>query len=249
MERAAALLRAARRVTVLSGAGISTESGIPDFRGPQGTWRRYDPDDFTYERFISMPEVRRRYWEWVRQVGPLFERAAPNAGHRAIAALWEQGRLEAIVTQNVDGLHQRAGVPHDRVIEIHGNGSRWRCLSCGARYDRAELLARAAVGEAVPECDRCGGVLKSGSVMFGEPIPHEALRAARAAAERCDCFLAVGSSLVVHPAAALPSQAKRAGAVLLIVNREPTPLDGLADAVVRGSAGAILPRLLEAPGT
>lgn len=249
LARAAEIVRSARRIAALTGAGVSTESGIPDFRGPQGTWRRYDPDDFTFQRFVALPEVRRRYWEWVREVGPLFERAEPNAAHRALAELHRQGRLLGIVTQNVDGLHQRGGVPADRVVEIHGNGAIWRCLDCDARYARAELLRRVAAGDDVPACDRCGGVLKSGSVMFGEAIPLDALRRARELAETCDCLIAVGSSLVVQPAAALPLHARRAGAGLIIVNREPTPLDGLADAVLRGSAGELLPALVGGTST
>jgi NAD-dependent deacetylase len=233
-----ALVGASRRMVVFTGAGISTESGIPDYRGPNGVWKTNripTADSVRLDR-----AGREERWRHHRQRYPEMRARQPNAGHRAIAALERDGRVEAIVTQNIDGLHQKAGSAPDRVLELHGSSHRLRCTQCGREYDTGAIMARLDAGETDPRCDACGGVLRSGTVLFGEALPEETLRRAVEASTRADLMLVVGSSLVVKPAAQLPVLARRQGAGLVIVNREPTPLDEIATAVVRGGAGQIL---------
>jgi NAD-dependent deacetylase len=245
---AAGWLAAASAVTVLTGAGISTESGIPDFRGPQGVWTR-NPSAAalsTIGAYLADPQVRRRAWQ-ARLASPLW-RAGPNPGHRALAELERAGKLHAIVTQNIDGLHQRAGSSPDRVIEIHGTAHWVKCMSCPSRTPTPEVLARVEAGEADPPCRACGGIQKSATISFGEALEPEVLRAADAASRRCDLFLAVGTSLSVFPAAYLCDYALAAGSRLVIINAEPTPYDPVADAVLRDPIGQVLPRLVAAAG-
>jgi len=244
----AAWLAAASAVTVLTGAGISTESGIPDFRGPQGVWTRNPAAAAlsTLDTYLADPAVRRRAWQ-ARLASPIW-RAEPNPGHRALAELERSGRLHAIVTQNIDGLHQRAGSSPDRVIEIHGTGHWVSCLSCRTRTPTPEVLARVAAGEPDPPCRACGGIQKSATISFGQSLEPEVVRAADRASRRCDLFLAVGTSLAVFPAAWLCDYALAAGARLVIVNAEPTPYDPAADAVLRDPIGQVLPRLVAAAG-
>lgn len=236
-------VRASRRMVVFTGAGISTESGIPDYRGPNGVWKT--------NRIPTMDSVRtdragrEERWQLQRQRYPQMLAREPNAGHRAIAALERSGRVSAIVTQNIDGLHQKAGSAPERVLELHGSSHWARCVSCGRRYPMAEIVARVEAGETDPRCEVCGGALRSSTILFGEPLPEETLRQAVAASSEADLMLVVGSSLVVRPAAQLPALARRNGAGLVIVNREPTPLDGVAHAVVRGEAGPVLATLAE----
>jgi NAD-dependent deacetylase len=236
---AARLLADARDLVVLTGAGISTESGIPDFRSPGGLWTRYDPRELTFQRFVSRPEVRRAYWEMGATLYPLLCEARPNLAHRALAALERRGGLRRIVTQNIDGLHQRAGSSPEKVIEIHGTALAVACLSCGSRYDRDSVQARFAAGDLDPRCG-CGGLLKPATISFGQAMPERELAIALADAAAADVFLVVGSSLVVYPAAGLPETAVESGARLVIVNREPTPLDPLATLALHGSAGELL---------
>ncbi|MER6831204.1 Sir2 family NAD-dependent protein deacetylase [Streptosporangium sp. NPDC000563] len=227
------------RVTVLTGAGISTESGIPDYRGPNGMWRR-DPDHeklVTYDHYMADPEIRRRSW-LMRRDNPAWE-AEPNAAHRALAALPDAW----IVTQNVDGLHQRAGSPPERVLELHGNMFGALCTACGARSTTREAIDRIDAGESDPACHECGGILKTATVMFGQSLDPVVLTRAAEAAEECEVFLAVGSSLQVQPAASLAAVAVRAGARLIVVNAEPTPYDHLADEVIHDPIGVAVPRL------
>lgn len=243
---AARWLRAAAQVTVLTGAGISTESGIPDFRGPQGVWTK-DPSAAalsTIDSYLAEPEVRRRAWQ-ARLASPVW-RAGPNAGHAALVRLERAGRLRAIVTQNIDGLHQAAGSAPDRVIEIHGTAHWVRCLSCPRRAPMREALAQVEAGEQDPACPDCGGIQKSATISFGERLDPAVLAAATAASAGCDLFLAIGSSLTVFPAAGLCDEALAAGARLVILNAEPTPYDRAADAVLRDPIGAALPRLIAA---
>jgi NAD-dependent deacetylase len=233
----------ARRVVALTGAGISTDSGIPDFRGPNGLWTR-DPAAarmFTLDDYVADPEVRRKAWQ-VRRDHPAWT-AEPNAGHRALVELERSGRLLAIVTQNIDGLHQRAGNSPERVIEIHGTLYEVECLGCAARGPMAEVLDRIAGGEDDPSCTECGGILKAATISFGQSLDGRTLRRAVAAASGCDLLLAVGTSLLVHPAAGLVEVAAEAGARVVIVNADPTPYDPLADAVLRQPIGEVLPRL------
>ena len=246
LDAAVFLVRGARRVVVLTGAGISTDSGIPDYRGPQGTWTR-DPQAekaATLEHFLTDGEVRRRSWRH-RVTSPTFG-ARPNVGHHAVVDLERQGRVLAVVTQNVDGLHQDAGSDPAAVIELHGNARSTVCWSCGDRRPMSEALERVRAGEEEPACLVCGGLLKSTTILFGEPLVTADLMRAEAAASACDLMLAVGSTLSVHPAAGLVPIAKRAGAAVVIVNAEPTAYDHLADAVVRGSISEVLPALVAA---
>lgn len=241
--RVADWVAGAARITVLTGAGISTESGIPDFRGPQGVWTK-DPAAqrmFTLQAYLADPQLRVRAWR-NRRDHPAWV-AEPNAGHRALVDIERTGRLRALVTQNIDGLHQRAGSDPSRVIELHGTLSAAECLSCRARIPMAEALDRVAAGEDDPPCARCGGILKSATVSFGQPLDPAVFRAAQEAAADCDLFLAVGSSLSVQPAAGLCRVAVQGGARLVVVNAEPTPYDGLAAAVLRDPVGELLPRL------
>jgi NAD-dependent deacetylase len=223
---------------------VSTDSGIPDFRGPQGVWTR-DPEaeklsDIHW--YVADPAVRRRAWQ-ERLHHPAWT-ARPNAAHAALADLERQGRLRALVTQNIDGLHQRAG--NRRVLELHGTVHEVTCLSCGDRTPMADALARVRAGEDDPACLVCGGLLKSATVSFGQPLDAHVVDAAVAAAQDCDVFLAAGTSLTVHPAAGLTDVAARAGARVVVANAQPTPYDELADLVVREPLGTALPRLLAA---
>jgi NAD-dependent deacetylase len=231
-------------VALLSGAGISTDSGIPDYRGPNGLWRR-DPEAeklVTYEYYMSDPDIRRRSWLMRRESQAL--RAEPNAAHRAVAELERSGVPVRVITQNVDGLHQLAGLPARKVLELHGSARSVVCTKCHARGSMEEALARVDAGEADPACRECGGILKSATVMFGERLDPEVLGQAVAVTQACQVFIAVGSSLQVQPAAGLAGVAADHGARLIIVNAEPTPYDELADEVVREPIGTALPRLL-----
>jgi NAD-dependent deacetylase len=237
-------LRAASQVSVLSGAGISTESGIPDFRGPQGVWTRNPAAQalFTLDSYLADPAVRELAWR-NRLAHPAWE-ARPNAGHRALVALERSGRLRAIVTQNIDGLHQRAGNDPARVIEIHGTLFDVECLSCGCSTSMRDNLDRVEAGEADPACLVCGGIQKAATISFGQALKADVLRAAYRAAQQCDVLLAVGTTLQVQPAAGLAEVAVAAGARLVIVNRDPTPYDDLASALLREPIGETLPRLV-----
>ncbi|MGC8477709.1 MAG: SIR2 family NAD-dependent protein deacylase [Acetobacteraceae bacterium] len=232
------MIEQASRISLFTGASISTESGIPDFRSPGGVWTRERPIPF--EAFLSSEEARRETWRRRFALEPVLRAARPNRGHVALAALVASGRAEAVVTQNIDGLHQAAGVPAERVIELHGNTTYATCLDCGARHEIAALEAAFAIDPRAPRCAGCGGLVKTATISFGQPMPAAAMARAEAVMTRAELCLVVGSSLVVWPAAGLPVAAKRAGAALAIVNREPTALDDLADLTVRGEIGAVL---------
>jgi NAD-dependent deacetylase len=237
-------LRRARRVVALTGAGISTESGIPDFRGPQGVWTR-DPKaeakaDIRF--YVADAKVRRQSWQ-TRLSHPARD-AQPNAGHRALAELDRQGRLLLLITQNIDGLHLAAGSSPERTVEIHGTMREYVCLDCGSRGPMTDALDRVRAGEVDPACLGCGGILKSATISFGQSLVPADLARAEAAAAACDLFLAIGTSLTVYPVAWLPERALRSGARLVIINAEATPLDGRAHAVLRGQIGEILPDLV-----
>lgn len=244
LERAAELVARARRLVVFTGAGVSTESGIPDFRSPTGIWARYDPMELSYQNFIASEEGRRKYWQLGRELYATVRDARPNAAHLAIAELERLGLLDCVITQNIDNLHQKAGTSPERVIELHGNATRARCLACGQAYTRDEIQARLEAGEEVPACS-CGGIIKPHTILFGEAMPlRETLEAERRSRE-ADCFVVVGSSLVVYPAAYMPLYAKEAGAALVLVNLTPTPLDEYADVRISGRAGEVMSGLLE----
>ena len=244
LHRARDLLAPPRRVTVLTGAGISTDSGIPDFRGPQGVWTRNPAAEraSTLSHYLQDAEVRRQAWQ-SRLHSPAWE-ASPNAGHAALAELERDGRLVALVTQNIDELHQRAGNSQEKLVEIHGSMRRVVCWDCGAEGPMQPTLERVRAGEEDPACTECGGILKSATISFGQNLDPQVLDRAERAARMCDTFLAVGSSLLVHPAAGLVPLAKRSGAALVIVNAEETPYDMVADVVLRGSISEVLPAIV-----
>ena len=244
LERAAALLAGARRIVIFSGAGISTESGIPDFRSPGGIWTRYDPRQLGFRRYMADPEARKLAWRLRRELHRL--EARPNPAHLACVRLAEAGRLAGVITQNIDGLHTDAGLSAELVCEVHGTGRQFVCLACGERGPMGEAVARVEAGEEDPACLTCGGIIKAATVSFGQNIPTEVWARAEALTGDCDAFVAVGSSLVVQPAAGLPRRARARGASLVIVNREPTPLDHMADVVLHGEAGTLLPALVDA---
>lgn len=236
-KQAAQLLHGAERVVILTGAGISTESGIPDFRSPGGLWDRYDPSELTYDRFCASVETRRLYWEIATASYPLMRDALPNAAHQAVAAIEKSGKLLRLVTQNVDGLHQRAGSSEEATIEIHGSAMRAKCIDCGAEHDRAQVHERILDGDVAPACDQCGGRLKPATISFGQAMPEKETAEAFQAASEADLMLVIGSSLVVYPAAGVPEVAARAGVPLVIINREPTALDSSATLNIYGAAG------------
>jgi NAD-dependent deacetylase len=242
-SQVAGWLRDADRITVLTGAGISTDSGIPDYRGPNGVWTR-NPEaarTATLQDYMADPEVRRRSWA-NRKDHPIWT-AEPNVGHRALVDLEKTGKLVALVTQNIDGLHQRAG--SSNVIEVHGTVHWAECLTCGVRTPMAEELARVSDDEPDPPCRQCCGILKSATISFGQRLDNDVLDAAAQAAMECDLFLAVGSSLSVRPAAGLCDVAVETGARLVVINAEETPYDAVADVVIREPIGEILPALVK----
>ncbi|MDQ3010496.1 MAG: Sir2 family NAD-dependent protein deacetylase [Acidobacteriota bacterium] len=239
-EQATELIARSSRIVGFTGAGISTESGIPDFRSPNGIWANNRMIE--YGEFISSRAGRVEYWRQKVAMWPEMRDAEPNAGHRSFAELERQGRLRAIITQNIEGLHQRAG--NTNVIELHGTTVECECLTCGARVSMDEAVARVKAGDVAPECDACGGLLKPATISFGQSMPAMAMKAAVEACQDCDVFLAVGSSLVVYPAASLPELAKQSGAVLIIINRTPTPFDEIADLVLNEEIGKALPKLI-----
>lgn len=240
-------VRGAGRVTVLTGAGVSTDSGIPDFRGPNGLWTKNPAAEraATIDHYIGDPEVRRAAWQGrVENLGR--RRPEPNVGHRALVDLERAGRLRALVTQNVDGLHLDAGHSPDKVIEVHGSWRETLCWSCGDRRPMREAIDRVVAGDADPPCLLCGGILKSSTILFGEPLVPHVIEAALAAAEDCDLLLTIGTTLQVGPVNNVVPRAAGAGARVVIVNAEPTAMDRFADAVVLGSIAEIVPRLVAA---
>ena len=239
-----AFLRGRGRILVFTGAGISTDSGIPDFRGPNGLWTRLDPDDFTIDRYLSDAVVRRRSWENRAITG--FLDAEPNAAHHAVVRLWEAGLLIGCVTQNVDGLHAAAGLPGQALVEMHGSATSTSCVRCHATQPTRNVAARLARGETDPACRACGGILKTDVVMFGERLPDHAMARALGMADKADAALAVGTTLGVFPAASVPLRVAERGMPFVIVNRGPTELDAVADLVFDGDAAAALEGLVTA---
>jgi NAD-dependent deacetylase len=249
LEEVSAWVDAAERVVVLTGAGISTDSGIPDFRGPNGIWTKNPEAErmATIQHYMGDPEVRKRSWRSFLDPAGLggFD-VEPNAGHVAIVELERRGKLHALITQNVDGLHQKAGTSPDRVIEIHGTLAEVMCMQCNERAPMARALERVRAGEEDPPCRSCGGILKSATISFGQNLVVADLARSEQAAEECDLLLAVGSTLAVYPAAGVVPIAYQAGARIVIVNGDATELDDLAHAVVRGSISELLPRIVGA---
>ncbi len=242
IARLAELIADAEHLVVFTGAGISTESGIPDFRSPGGIWNRYKPID--YQTFMSSEEGKREYWRRGRNTYAVIREARPNPAHLALAELERLGKLDLLITQNIDGLHTATGSSPERTVELHGTAHRVFCMNCGATMTRDEISARLDAGEAIPACRVCGGTLRAATVAFGEPLPREPWQRAATAAAGSDLFLIIGSSLVVNPAAQLPRIAANAGAYIVILNQTPTPLDDLAQLLLRGSAGAVMARVM-----
>jgi NAD-dependent deacetylase len=244
VEKVKAWIDEADRVAVLTGAGISTDSGIPDFRGPQGVWTKNPGAErtATLQHYLADPDVRRMAWQ-NRLTSPAWT-AEPNDGHRALVELERRGKLIALITQNIDELHQKAGSNPDLVVELHGTMHHVMCWSCGERAPMQRALDRVRGGEEDPSCRTCGGILKSATISFGQQLDPEVIERAERAAVACDLFLAIGSTLTVHPAAGLVPVAAQAGARVVILNRDETPYDGLADAVLRGGISEILPALV-----
>ncbi len=245
IETVASIVRLSKKIVVFTGAGISTESGIPDFRSPGGIWDRYNPAELTYQKFLSSQASREKYWERQKNLWPIIAAARPNAGHLAIAELDKMGKLDCVITQDGDGLHQRSGVPADKVIELHGTWTRALCLSCGRKYPSEEVQLRLEAGEKVPTCHACGGILKPDVVQFGQSMPVKETSEAQRRAGACDLFLVCGSSLVVYPAAEMPLMAKEVGAKLVIINLQPTPHDDFADVIINDKIGSVLPAIVQ----
>jgi NAD-dependent deacetylase len=243
-ERVAELILAAKRVVVFTGAGVSTESGLPDFRSPGGIWDRFDPDDFTYQKFVSRPQTRKLWWQLIHE-GSLSTEIKPNPAHYAIAELERLGKLDAVITQNIDNLHQTAGVPDEKVFELHGNAKRVVCLGCGQRYPFEQVKIKLEKGEDIPQCQACSGILKPNIVFFGEMLPEGTFEDATERAESADLFMVIGSTLIVYPAADIPARAHRSGAKLVIINLSPTPLDYEAAVLIRAKAGETMAKVME----
>ncbi|NND69928.1 MAG: NAD-dependent deacetylase [Halioglobus sp.] len=238
LEAFAALLAGSRRAVVFTGAGISTESGIPDFRGPGGLWTKIKPIDF--QDFMASDEVRRESWQRWFEHGQGMLAASPNSGHDAVAQLVRLGMVSAVITQNVDNLHQDSGIPSDKVIELHGNATYARCLGCGLRLEMDDLRVQYETVGVVEPCPDCGGIVKSATISFGQAMPEEPMDRAHEESVACDLFIVLGSSLTVFPAAGFPMLAKQAGAKLVIVNQQETDMDNIADLVLHSAIGATM---------
>jgi len=244
IDTVADFISEANRVVVFTGAGISTESGIPDFRGPGGIWSKFDPDDFTIDKFLYSAETRRKQWKILLE-GGLFADAEPNKAHLAVAELERLGKLICVITQNIDNLHQKAGNDPEKVYELHGSMNWIVCLGCRARYPLREVLERNKANADVPACEHCQGILKPDVIFFGESLPQRTLNDAIRDASNCDLLIVIGSSLVVYPAAYLPMYAKGGGAKLVIINKGETPYDGEADVCIDMPAGDVMERIVE----
>ena len=238
------LIRQSEKVIVFTGAGVSTESGIPDFRSPGGVWHKYNPEDFYYQKFISSEESREKYWQMSREFFEPLKNAQPNAAHRAVVELEKMGKLDCVITQNVDNLHQRAGSSPEKVIELHGTAVSVSCLSCRKKYSREEIQSWLLRGMRVPKCGGCNGVLKPDTVSFGQSMPPRETEESFRRARQCDLLIVIGSSLVVQPAASVPLEAKENGAKLVIINRDPTYHDSSADVVIHASAGEVMSKIM-----
>ncbi|MDR2019033.1 MAG: Sir2 family NAD-dependent protein deacetylase [Syntrophobacterales bacterium] len=245
IRQIAELIVNSKTVVVFVGAGLSTESGIPDFRSPGGVWDKYDPEDFDFQNFISKQTSREKYWQMATEMYEAMKDAKPNTGHLAIAEMERLGKLDCLITQNIDGLHCKAGNSSEKVLELHGTAMHVSCLKCYKRYKRDEVQTRIEKGDKAPCCDSCGGFLKPATISFGQSMPEWETAEASRRSENCDLFIVIGSSLLVHPAAYMPVIAKRGGARLVIINRDGTPHDAMADIVVNGPAGATMAGILE----
>ena len=228
----------ANNIVIFTGAGISTESGIPDFRGPQGVWKTNTP--IYFQDFIGSEEVRKDSWKRKFSGQDIIKKAKPNIGHLAVAEVINKHESAFLITQNVDNLHQDAGVPDDKITEIHGNAHYASCLDCGIRYELNSIKKAFLENETVPYCDSCGGIIKTATISFGQPMPEEGMQIAQRKTLGCDLFITIGTSLVVYPAAGFPKLAKEIGAKLIIINNEPTDFDPIADLVIHEQIGKVL---------
>jgi NAD-dependent deacetylase len=236
----------AERILVFSGAGLSTESGIPDFRSPGGLWSKYNPADFYFDKIISDKNARIKYWRMSSESYRIMRDAEPNPAHMAIKPLEDMGKLLCVVTQNIDSLHHRAGNSPEKIIEIHGTAFSVSCLKCGKSYNRDDIERSIDSGLKDPLCDECSGILKPDTISFGQAMPEDKMARAIKYAGDCDFCIALGSSLIVYPAASVPSHAAKSGAKLMIINREETPLDSMADLVIHGSVSNVLNEIISA---
>ena len=241
--RLRSMIAESKRAVVFTGAGHSTESGIPDFRSPGGIWTKYKPIEFS--DFMASEEMRRESWRRKFASDSVIKKAQPNKGHLAVAKLVQQGKVSSVITQNIDGLHQLSGVPDEKVIELHGNATYAACLDCAKRIELEDVRKIFENNETLPVCDQCNGIIKTATISFGQAMPLAEMQAAESETLACDLFLAMGSSLVVYPAAGFPDLAKRNGARLVILNRDPTPLDGIADLVLNSEIGPTLSEVVD----
>ena len=243
VEQLRSMIDACKRGVVFTGAGISTESGIPDFRSPGGIWTKYQPIQF--QDFMASEEMKRESWRRKFATDDVMKKAEPNKGHIAVAKLVQKGKVASVITQNVDGLHQLSGVPDDLVIELHGNATYAACLECQERYELDEIRKVFEKDETLPVCKQCGGIVKTATISFGQAMPVEEMQRAQSETLACDLFIAIGSSLVVYPAAGFPELAKRNGARLVIINRDPTGLDNVSDLVIHDEIGPTLSQAVD----
>lgn len=245
IDQVAGWIGAAGKVVVFTGAGVSTESGIPDFRSPGGLWDRYDPRDFYFQLFITSETAREKYWVMHSELYRMLKKVKPNLAHFACVELNRLDKLDCVITQNIDNLHQAAGLPSDKIIELHGNALTVSCLSCRHTVTREAVQHRLDASEKIPTCTECGGILKPDTIAFGQAMPADAMREAQYRSEHCDLFIVVGSSLVVQPAAFMPIYATNKGARLVIINLTETPYDHEAHVLIRGQAGQIMTKIMQ----
>jgi len=243
INKVAEMIAASKKLVIFTGAGISTESGIPDFRGPDGLWTKVDPEDFTIDRFLRSGETRTKVWYYLVE-GGLMNNSLPNRAHLAIAELEKMNKLSSVITQNIDNLHQRAGNDPKKVHELHGNMQWLDCLDCGERYDLETMRKKHPSPDHFPVCEKCKGLLKPGVVFFGEMLPQDTLRMAEQESEKCDLLIVIGSSLVVYPAAYMPLYAKQSGAKIVIINVGQTGQDDIADVFINAPAGDTMMRII-----
>ncbi|MDY6853756.1 MAG: Sir2 family NAD-dependent protein deacetylase [Thermodesulfobacteriota bacterium] len=245
INKVANLIVNSKTIAIFTGAGVSTESGIPDFRSPGGLWDKYDPNDFLYQKFLASEESREKYWKMNSELYYMLIAATPNNAHYSIVDLHKMGKLDCVITQNIDNLHQKAGLPNEKVIELHGTNFYVNCLHCKKRYSREEIQKRLEKGVKVPNCDACGGILKPATISFGQPMPFEETNEAERRSRLSDLFIVIGSSLVVHPAALMPLYATEGGAKLVIINMDSTPYDRNAYLILHGKASALMEKILD----
>ena len=245
IEKIVELIVDSNRIVVFVGAGLSTESGIPDFRSPGGVWDRYDPQDFYFQRFLESKSSREKYWQMATEMYESMKDAKPNRVHLAIAELEQMGKLDCLITQNIDGLHFKAGNSPDKVLQLHGTAMHVTCLTCHKRYDRDTIQIRIAGGDKAPRCDECKGLLKPATISFGQSMPVAETQAAYDHSSACDLFIVIGSSLLVQPAAQMPVIAKQNGAKLVIINQDETPCDQIAYCDVHSQASQTIAAMIE----